>query len=77
MAAIYNIVAEVGTISRDELSGVLVRNLFGLQRITIQWRDRIDTVLDSLDGLWLTIEGDFVSRLSTWSANDPKPWLAK
>ena len=63
IGAVYNIVNEVGSIEVEELYDVVVKILFGYQRTTLQWKDRIDEVLEMGNGDWFELDDAVLRRL--------------
>ena len=75
-AAIYNIVEEVGEIDREELLSVVGKKLLGLQRLTTEWGDHIDSAVDKVASWgWIASTGKSISRADDYPKGSEKPWF--
>jgi rRNA maturation endonuclease Nob1 len=76
VAAIYNIVEEVGEIESEDLLNVVSKKLLGVHRLTTEWRDRIEEAVDkTVSWGWISKANETFVRAADYQKGSEKPWF--
>ena len=76
VAAIYNIVEEVGEIESEDLLNVVSKKLLGVHRLTTEWRDRIEEAVDkTVSWGWISKANETFVRAAVYQKGSEKPWF--